>query len=53
MGGPGVAQPCVEVALPRGLEGQAAGGELVQQGDGGPDVPLGADELAVGDVFPG
>jgi hypothetical protein len=51
VGGLGVAQSCLEVALPRVLEGQPANGEPVEQGDGGPDVPPGADELAVGDVL--
>jgi hypothetical protein len=45
VGGLGVAQSCLEVALPRVLEGQPADGEPVEQGDGGPDVPPGADEL--------
>ena len=40
----------VEVALAGGGQGQAAGGEPVEQGDGGPDVPLGGDDLAVGGV---
>jgi hypothetical protein len=51
--GLGVAQPRIEVALPRGLEGQLVAGEPVKQDDGGLDVPLGAEELAVGGVLSG
>ncbi len=43
-------QPGVEVALPGGGEPEAAAGEPVQQRDGGPEVPLDGDGLAVGDV---
>ena len=51
MGGVITCQPGVEVALPGGAQSQAAGGEPVQQRDGGPDVPLDGDSLAVGDVL--
>jgi hypothetical protein len=44
-------QPGVEVALPGGAQPEAAGGEPVQQRDGGSDVPLDGDGLAVGDVL--
>ena len=51
MGGVIAGQPGVEVALPGGGQPEAAGGEPVQQRDGGPDVPLDGDGLAVGDVL--
>ena len=51
MGGVVAGQPGVEVALPGGGQLEAAGGEPVQQRDGGPDVPLDGDGLAVGDVL--
>ena len=44
-------QPGVEIALPGGGQVETAGGEPVQQRDGGPDVPLDGDGLAVGDVL--
>lgn len=43
-------QPCVEVALAGCGQSEAAGGEPVEQADGGLDDPLGADDLAVGGV---
>jgi hypothetical protein len=51
MGGVIAGQPGVEVALPGGGQAEATGGEPVQQRDGGPDVPLDGDGLAVGDVL--
>ena len=41
VGGLRAGQPCLQVALPGGGQGQVAGGEPVEQGDGGLDVPLG------------
>ena len=51
MGGVIARQPGVEVALAGGAELEAVGGEPVQQRDGGPDVPLDGDGLAVSDVI--
>ena len=51
MGGVIAGQPGVEVALAGGAQPEATGGEPVQQRDGGPDVPLDGDGLAVGDVL--
>ena len=51
MGGVIAGQPGVEVALAGGAQPEAAGGEPVQQRDGGSDVPLDGDGLAVGDVL--
>ncbi len=50
MGGPVAGQPGVDVALPAGGQRHAAGGEPVQQRDGGLDVLLDADGLLVGGV---
>ena len=41
VGGLRAGQPCLQVALPGGGQGEVAGGEPVEQGDGGLDVPLG------------
>jgi hypothetical protein len=43
-------QPCLEVALPSGGEGEVVGVEPVKQGDGGVDVGSGGDDLTVGGV---
>lgn len=47
VGGLVAAEPGVDVTLPAGLQRQLAGGEPVQQRDGGLDVLLDADGLLV------
>jgi hypothetical protein len=46
-------QPCLQAALAGGAQGHVVGGEPVQQGDSGFDVPLGCDGLVVGGVCAG
>jgi hypothetical protein len=46
-------EPYLQVALAGGSQGKVAGGEPVEQGDGGLDVPLGGQGLAVGGMRPG
>src|SRR6266516_1297082 len=43
-------QPCLQVALPGGGQGEVVCGEPVEQGDGGFDDPLGGHDLVVGGV---
>ena len=43
-------QPCFQVALVGRGQSETAGGEPVEQGDGGLDDPLGGDDLAAGGV---